>query len=208
MTRALDDQEEHRKSALTEFSTREFARAIASRHAPTRTRSSPRLTDVARSSTSSVNRRCPHARSYRWIVMAKCPCGQLNRCVPELRGRIHVDLSAPIAHTRLKSWEGVFGWAGGARREDPVASMRGACPRRIAHHDGPTLGKGAHDTAHVPSGRDRPHGDRIERRCGSSARLVAQPAADPARSRPDRQPTRWLSPLDRRRSRNASGCGS
>ena len=78
----------------------------------------------------------------------------------------------------------------------PDCSSRdqGTCPRlggrnagAIAHHYGAAVGKGAHDTAHVLSGRGRPRGDRIERRCGPSARLVAQPPANPARSRPDRR---------------------
>ena len=55
-----------------------------------------------------------------------------------------------------------------------------------AHHNGPTVGQSADNTAHVLSGRDRFRGDRVERRCGSSARLVAQPAGHPTCSRRDR----------------------
>ena len=59
-------------------------------------------------------------------------------------------------------------------------------PVLAAHHDRSAVGQGAHNAADVLSGRDRPRGDRIERRCRPTARLVAQPAADPARGRRDR----------------------
>ena len=74
-----------------------------------------------------------------------------------------------------------------------VSCEQGTCPWLCgrnagapAHHGGPAVGEGAHDTADVLSGRDRPGGDRIERRCGPTARLVAQSATDAARGRRDR----------------------
>ena len=95
-----------------------------------------------------------------------------------------------------------------------LSGEQGTCPRlgggnarASAHHDGPAVGQGPHDTAHVLSRRGRPRGDRIERRRGSSARLVAQSAADPARGRRDRHRHVGRHGAGRRRSRNASGCG-
>jgi len=56
----------------------------------------------------------------------------------------------------------------------------------LADNDGPPVGQGAHNTAYVLPRRSRPRGDRVERRCGSTSRLVAQLAADPSCSRSDR----------------------
>ena len=74
-----------------------------------------------------------------------------------------------------------------------ISPEQRTCPRlggrdagASAHHHRSAVGQGAHDAAHVLSRRDRPRGGRIEWRCGSSARLGAQPAADPARGRRDR----------------------
>ena len=65
-----------------------------------------------------------------------------------------------------------------------------ACPRlgggnarAPAHDNGSPVGQAAHDAAHVLPGRHRPRRDRIERRLGQAARLVAQPATEPTRSR-------------------------
>ena len=59
MTRALDDQEEHRKSALTAFLDARVREGYRIETRTTRTRSSRRPSDVARSSTCSTSSRQP-----------------------------------------------------------------------------------------------------------------------------------------------------
>jgi deazaflavin-dependent oxidoreductase (nitroreductase family) len=55
-----------------------------------------------------------------------------------------------------------------------VLSSVAGMPVLLLTTTGRRSGKARTTTAHVLSARDRPRGDRIERRCGPSARLVAQ----------------------------------
>ena len=131
--------------------------------------------------SSAEGRRQAVLRPPRTARRTRCTHTRAVRC--DRVRRVSDSAKAPTLGDRSRQQ----GASGG------VSCEQGTCPWLCgrnagapAHHRGPAVGEGAHDTAHVLSGRGRPGGDRIERRCGPTARLVAQSATDAARGRRDR----------------------